>query len=217
MWKGIENCARKWCLFLCTILFQVSWAFWKMWCSLTLNCDLWRFNQNDIHEYTYPIHDMLWSLRVCQAPVEVPLHKFKIWAWQSTTFYLKLKNEMLRSKLWFVLWYGRKNYRVSVSSGYFKFDGMSSVFHPYLFSLHVILDEVKGPELLSLLRVGLAQNYGGLVYWLRTGTCSIPWTNCWRYKEKVYAVIMKVATVVSYLIESASFRWKWSFLLPYSL
>ena len=30
MWKGIENCARKWCLFLCTILFEVTWVFWKM-------------------------------------------------------------------------------------------------------------------------------------------------------------------------------------------
>ena len=25
MWKSIENCARKWCLFLCTILFEVTW------------------------------------------------------------------------------------------------------------------------------------------------------------------------------------------------
>ena len=33
MWKGIENCARKWCLFLCTILFEVTWAFWKMCCT----------------------------------------------------------------------------------------------------------------------------------------------------------------------------------------
>ena len=31
MWKGMENCARKWCLFLCTILFEVTWPFWKMW------------------------------------------------------------------------------------------------------------------------------------------------------------------------------------------
>ena len=30
MWKGMENCARKWCLFLCTILFEVTWAFGKM-------------------------------------------------------------------------------------------------------------------------------------------------------------------------------------------
>ena len=30
MWKGLENCARKWCLFLCTILFEVTWALWKM-------------------------------------------------------------------------------------------------------------------------------------------------------------------------------------------
>ena len=30
MWKGMENCARKRCLFLCTILFQVTWVFWKM-------------------------------------------------------------------------------------------------------------------------------------------------------------------------------------------
>ena len=33
MWKGMENCARKRCLFLCTILFQVTWAFYKMWCD----------------------------------------------------------------------------------------------------------------------------------------------------------------------------------------
>ena len=30
MWKGIENCARKWFLFLCTILFDVTWPFCKM-------------------------------------------------------------------------------------------------------------------------------------------------------------------------------------------
>ena len=33
MWKGIENCARKWCLFLCTILFEVTRHFVK--------CDMW--------------------------------------------------------------------------------------------------------------------------------------------------------------------------------
>ena len=31
MWKGMKNCARKWCIFLCTILFEVTWAFCKMW------------------------------------------------------------------------------------------------------------------------------------------------------------------------------------------
>ena len=31
MWEGMENCARKRCLLLCTLLFQVTWAFWKMW------------------------------------------------------------------------------------------------------------------------------------------------------------------------------------------
>ena len=31
LWKGIECCARKWCLFLCTILFEVAWAIYKMW------------------------------------------------------------------------------------------------------------------------------------------------------------------------------------------
>ena len=30
MWKGMENCARKWCLFLRTILFEVTWPFCKM-------------------------------------------------------------------------------------------------------------------------------------------------------------------------------------------
>ena len=35
MWKGMENCARKWCLFLCTILFEVTWVFWKM-CRVSL-------------------------------------------------------------------------------------------------------------------------------------------------------------------------------------
>ena len=30
MWKGMENCSGKWCLFLCTILFKVTWAFCKM-------------------------------------------------------------------------------------------------------------------------------------------------------------------------------------------
>ena len=98
-----------------------------------------------------------------------------IWSWKMKWY----KEQALVCAL---IW--EKNYRVSVSSGYFKFDGVSSVFHPHLFSLHVILDEVKGPEFLSLLRVGFAQNYGRLVHWLRTGTGSIPWTDCWRYKEK---------------------------------
>ena len=34
MWKGIENCARNLCLFLCTyylVLFEVTWVFWKMY------------------------------------------------------------------------------------------------------------------------------------------------------------------------------------------
>ena len=31
MWKVMEMCATKWCLFLCTILFEVTWAFGKMW------------------------------------------------------------------------------------------------------------------------------------------------------------------------------------------
>ena len=31
MWKGMKNLARKQLLFLCTILFEVSWAFGKMW------------------------------------------------------------------------------------------------------------------------------------------------------------------------------------------
>ena len=26
MWKSMKNCARKWCLFSCTILFEVTWA-----------------------------------------------------------------------------------------------------------------------------------------------------------------------------------------------
>ena len=39
MWKGIENCARKWWLSLCTILFEVTWAFCKMCCS-----NLWWVN-----------------------------------------------------------------------------------------------------------------------------------------------------------------------------
>ena len=38
MRKGMENCARKWCLFLCTILFQVTWAFWKMCLTNLLPC-----------------------------------------------------------------------------------------------------------------------------------------------------------------------------------
>ena len=36
MWKDMENCARKWCLLLCTILFQATWAFWKMWFTMYL-------------------------------------------------------------------------------------------------------------------------------------------------------------------------------------
>ena len=36
MWKGIENCARIWCLFMCTILFEVTWVFWKMWCAILI-------------------------------------------------------------------------------------------------------------------------------------------------------------------------------------
>ena len=30
MWRGMENCATKWCLFMCTILFEVTWAFCKL-------------------------------------------------------------------------------------------------------------------------------------------------------------------------------------------
>ena len=30
-WKGMEDCARKWYVFLCTILFEVTWAFCNMW------------------------------------------------------------------------------------------------------------------------------------------------------------------------------------------
>ena len=42
MWKGMDNCSRKWCLLLCTILFQVTWAFWKMWNAyLECFCFLW--------------------------------------------------------------------------------------------------------------------------------------------------------------------------------
>ena len=29
MRKGMENCASKWCLFLCTILFGVTWRILK--------------------------------------------------------------------------------------------------------------------------------------------------------------------------------------------
>ena len=36
MWKGSENCAIKWCLFLCTVLFEVTCAFSKMWRVLHL-------------------------------------------------------------------------------------------------------------------------------------------------------------------------------------
>ena len=31
MWKGIINCARIWCLFLCTILFEDTYVFRNMW------------------------------------------------------------------------------------------------------------------------------------------------------------------------------------------
>ena len=37
MWKGMECCARKWCHFMCTILFEVIWAFCKMWLCLFLS------------------------------------------------------------------------------------------------------------------------------------------------------------------------------------
>ena len=30
-WKSIKNCARKWCRKLCAFLFEVTWAFGKMW------------------------------------------------------------------------------------------------------------------------------------------------------------------------------------------
>ena len=30
MWKDMEKCVKERCLFLCTILFQVTWVFWKM-------------------------------------------------------------------------------------------------------------------------------------------------------------------------------------------
>ena len=41
MLKGMENCARKWCLFLCTILFMVTLAFGKM-CSAFVDCHMWK-------------------------------------------------------------------------------------------------------------------------------------------------------------------------------
>ena len=31
MWKGMENCARKWCPFLCSILVEVICGAGKMW------------------------------------------------------------------------------------------------------------------------------------------------------------------------------------------
>ena len=31
MRKAMKNWTRKWCLFLGSILFEVTWAFWKMW------------------------------------------------------------------------------------------------------------------------------------------------------------------------------------------
>ena len=39
MWKGMKNCARKWCLFLCTILFVITWAFCKMCMGLWVFSD----------------------------------------------------------------------------------------------------------------------------------------------------------------------------------
>jgi len=30
-WKSIRNCAQKWCWKLCAFLFEVTWAFGKMW------------------------------------------------------------------------------------------------------------------------------------------------------------------------------------------
>ena len=40
IWKGMENCAWKWCHFLCTILFEVTWAFCKMWHTIPEILDL---------------------------------------------------------------------------------------------------------------------------------------------------------------------------------
>ena len=34
LWKDMENCAKK-CVFLCTILIEVNWEFWKMWCGVS--------------------------------------------------------------------------------------------------------------------------------------------------------------------------------------
>ena len=35
---GMKNCARKCCLFLCSILFEVTWAFWNM--CLVTKCNI---------------------------------------------------------------------------------------------------------------------------------------------------------------------------------
>ena len=36
MWKSMKNCGWKWCLFLCTILFEVTCVFFKMCFVVTL-------------------------------------------------------------------------------------------------------------------------------------------------------------------------------------
>ena len=48
MWKGMETCSRKWHLFLCTILFEVTWIFCMMWGPINGPGFLWhRMNRNN--------------------------------------------------------------------------------------------------------------------------------------------------------------------------
>ena len=51
--KGIENCAKKWCLFLSTILFEVTWTFRKKWWSILSpwhqSFQLTKLTSNEMH------------------------------------------------------------------------------------------------------------------------------------------------------------------------
>ena len=53
MWKGMECCARKWCLFLCTILFEVARAFCRMWSGFLARCVSHLQKKSACYELTY--------------------------------------------------------------------------------------------------------------------------------------------------------------------
>ena len=65
MWKGMENYARKWCLFLCTIFFEVTWAFCKTWSTYV--------PEKECITFGFPLLD---QLQTCLKSLPVVGHRF---------------------------------------------------------------------------------------------------------------------------------------------